>query len=550
MTDTLEQGDVRVWHSFSVLGLCLGTLLFAASLTPTLLPRDFLLQGVLSGVSAAVGYGVGVFCVWLWRYLELPEPPRRPRIYGKFAMAALCVAVAIFFLWKAAEWQNSIRALMQLEPVDTAHPFKVGGIALVLFLLFVVMGRGIGRAFTFISGRLKPYVPRRVANVIGIVIVGLVLASLVDRVLLRYALRVADSAYAELDALFEDGIEQPESGLRTGGPGSLIPWDTLGRTGRQFVVGGDSREAIAAFTGREALEPMRVYVGLRSAETADERAELALEELKRIGAFERKVMAVVAPTGTGWIDPEASVTLEYLHGGDTVMVAQQYSYLTSWLSLLIEPSYGAEAAHALFRKVYGHWTTLPKDDRPELYLYGLSLGALSSEQSTEIYNILADPFQGALWAGPPFNSRLWSNFTRDRNPGTPAWLPRLGDGSVVRFTAQKNSLDIPGAKWGPLRIVYLQYASDPVVFFDPLAWYRRPAWLVGERGPDVSPDLRWYPIVTFLQLALDMAMATTAPIGYGHLYAPQHYIDAWVAVTQPEGWSPAEIERLKEKLKK
>ncbi|MCV0352313.1 MAG: alpha/beta-hydrolase family protein [Nitratireductor sp.] len=550
MTDTLEQGDVRVWHSFSVLGLCLGTLLFAASLTPTLLPRDFLLQGVLSGVSAAVGYGLGVFCVWLWRYLELPEPPRRPRIYGKFAMAALCVAVAIFFLWKAAEWQNSIRALMQLEPVDTAHPFKVGGIALVLFLLFVVMGRGIGRAFTFISGRLKPYVPRRVANVIGIVIVGLVLASLVDRVLLRYALRVADSAYAELDALFEDGIEQPESGLRTGGPGSLIPWDSLGRTGRQFVVGGDSREAIAAFTGREALEPMRVYVGLRSAETADERAELALEELKRIGAFERKVMAVVAPTGTGWIDPEASVTLEYLHGGDTVMVAQQYSYLTSWLSLLIEPSYGAEAAHALFRKVYGHWTTLPKDDRPELYLYGLSLGALSSEQSTEIYNILADPFQGALWAGPPFNSRLWSNFTRDRNPGTPAWLPRLGDGSVVRFTAQKNSLDIPGAKWGPLRIVYLQYASDPVVFFDPLAWYRRPAWLVGERGPDVSPDLRWYPIVTFLQLALDMAMATTAPIGYGHLYAPQHYIDAWVAVTQPEGWSPAEIERLKEKLKK
>ncbi len=550
MTDTLEQGDVRVWHLFSVLGLCLGTLLFAASLTPTLLPRDFLLQGVLSGVSAAVGYGLGVFCVWLWRYLELPEPPRRPRIYGKFAMAALCVAVAIFFLWKAAEWQNSIRALMQLEPVDTAHPFKVGGIALVLFLLFVVMGRGIGRAFTFISGRLKPYVPRRVANVIGIVIVGLVLASLVDRVLLRYALRVADSAYAELDALFEDGIEQPESGLRTGGSGSLIPWDTLGRTGRQFVVGGDSREAIAAFTGREALEPMRVYVGLRSAETADERAELALEELKRIGAFERKVMAVVAPTGTGWIDPEASVTLEYLHGGDTVMVAQQYSYLTSWLSLLIEPSYGAEAAHALFRKVYGHWTTLPKDDRPELYLYGLSLGALSSEQSTEIYNILADPFQGALWAGPPFNSRLWSNFTRDRNPGTPAWLPRLGDGSVVRFTAQKNSLDIPGAKWGPLRIVYLQYASDPVVFFDPLAWYRRPAWLVGERGPDVSPDLRWYPIVTFLQLALDMAMATTAPIGYGHLYAPQHYIDAWVAVTQPEGWSPAEIERLKEKLKK
>nr|WP_312872321.1 hypothetical protein [Rhizobium viscosum] len=25
-------------------------------------------------------------------------------------------------------------------------------------------------------------------------------------------------------------------------------------------------------------------------------------------------------------------------------------------------------------------------------------------------------------------------------------------------------------------------------------------------------------------------MATTSPMGYGHVYAPQHYIDAWLAV--------------------
>ncbi|WP_336070307.1 alpha/beta hydrolase [Nitratireductor rhodophyticola] len=550
MTETATRDEARLWQTFSVVGLCLGTLFFAASLTPSLLPRAFFVQGVLSGASLAVGYGLGVLLVWLWRYLELPEPPHGPRYYGKLGMAAACAAVAVLFLWKAAEWQNSIRALMELEPVDTAHPSKVGGIALVLFLLLVAFGRGLKRLYVLVSERLKNFVPRRVAYVLGVVLVGLIVASLVDRVLLRYALRVADSAYAELDALFEDGIERPSGALKTGSAGSLIPWETLGRTGRSFVAEGPGSEEIAAFTGREAKEPMRVYVGLRSADTADARARLALEELKRIGAFDRKVMVVVAPTGTGWVDPEASVTLEYLHGGDTVMVAQQYSYLTSWLSLLIEPSYGAEAAHALFREVYGHWTTLPVETRPELYLYGLSLGTLSSEQSTDLLNILGDPFQGALWAGPPFNSRLWSRFTRERNPGTPAWLPRYGDGSVVRFTSQKNALDISGARWGPLRIVYLQYASDPVVFFDPLAWYRRPAWLVGERGPDVSPELRWYPIVTFLQLALDMALATTAPLGYGHLYAPEHYIDAWMAVTAPDGWSDAEVERLKQALAK
>src|SRR5690606_41558677 len=73
---------------------------------------------------------------------------------------------------------------------------------------------------------------------------------------------------------------------------------------------------------------------------------------------------------------------------------------------------------------------------------------------------------------------------------------------------------------------------------------RRPAWLGSPRGPDVSPDLRWYPVVTMLQLALDMALATSAPIGYGHVFAPQHYLDAWIAVTGADDWSAEDISAL------
>ena len=159
--------------------------------------------------------------------------------------------------------------------------------------------------------------------------------------------------------------------------------------------------------------------------------------------------------------------------------------------------------------------------------------------------MLADPIQGAVWAGPPFPSPGWRSITDERQPGSPAWLPRFGDGSFVRFTNQENALDIPGAKWGPMRVVYLQYASDPIVFFEPAAFYRRPAWMAAPRGPDVSPELRWYPVVTFLQLLLDMAVGLSVPIGHGHLYAHAHYIDAWLAVTAPEGWTPEEIARLK-----
>ena len=89
-----------------------------------------------------------------------------------------------------------------------------------------------------------------------------------------------------------------------------------------------------------------------------------------------------------------------------------------------------------------------------------------------------------------------------------------------------------------MRIVYLQYASDPIVFFEPAAFYRPPAWMAQPRGPDVSPELRWYPVVTFLQLLLDMAVGLAVPIGHGHSTRHAHYIDAWLAVTAPEGWTP------------
>jgi uncharacterized membrane protein len=70
--------------------------------------------------------------------------------------------------------------------------------------------------------------------------------------------------------------------------------------------------------------------------------------------------------------------------------------------------------------------------------------------------------------------------------------------------------------------------------------------MTGPRGPDVSPQLRWYPVVTFLQLGLDLAMATTAPIGYGHVYAADDYIDAWMQVADIKDWSPQDVERLKQ----
>jgi uncharacterized membrane protein len=539
---------VRFWHSFSAVGLLVGTLFFAASLTPSLLPRPFVGQGVLSGFSLAAGYGVGVLGRWLWVYLGLPRPKASILRITKLVAAVVCGFIAIAFLRQAAEWQNSIRVLMALEPVDTAYPLRVGLIASLVFAFVIALARPFQLTVRFISRKLDQFVPKRVSNVIGMVVAVALFWSVVDGVLFRFALRAADASFQALDELVEPETEQPTDPNKTGSIASLIKWDELGRAGRGFISAGPTSRDLHSFSGKDALEPIRVYVGLRSAETPAERAKLALKELERTGAFERSVLIVVIPTGTGWIDPAAMDSVEYLHGGDVASVAMQYSYLSSYLSLLVEPDYGAETARDLFAEVYGHWTKLPRDRRPRLYLHGLSLGALSSEQSTDLFEVIGDPYQGALWSGPPFAARIWRSVTDHRNPGSPAWLPRFRDGSYVRFTSQKNALAIPGAKWGPMRIVYLQYASDPVTFFEFRSLYREPEWMIAPRGPDVSPELRWYPVVTLLQLTLDMAMSTVSPMGYGHVFAPEHYIDAWIEVTDVQGWTPAEVARLKQEF--
>src|SRR6202021_559878 len=99
----------RQMQSLSGVGLVLGALCFAAALTPTLVPRSYLTQGVLAGACFAIGYAAGVLWRWTWQYLELPEPSPRIRFITNASIAVACLAVVITFLWRAGEGQNSIR---------------------------------------------------------------------------------------------------------------------------------------------------------------------------------------------------------------------------------------------------------------------------------------------------------------------------------------------------------------------------------------------------------------------------------------------------------
>ncbi len=531
-------------NSFSFVGLAVATLFFAASVSPSLLPRNFIVQGVLSGLALAAGYGVGVAIEAFYYFFEFREAPERVKRIGKWITTIVVAVILVACLRQMTFWQNSIRELMEMPTLHSAYPYRTAGIAVASAALLILVTRLVIGSCSALAKRMNRFVPRRVSLTISVVVVGLLLLYVGNGVVARGLLSTADDFFLKTDGLIDDGVEQPTSGLASGNSNSLIEWETIGRRGKNFIVGGPTQDEISKFLDRDAKEPIRVYVGMRCRDTQRERAELALEELKRVGGFDRSLLIVATPTGTGWLDPGAVDTIEYLHGGDTAIVSTQYSYLPSWMTIIVDPKRSIESADVLFEVVYDYWKTLPENDRPRLYLQGLSLGSLGSEVSADLFKIFEAPIHGALWSGPPFPSTQWSEITAARNADSPQWLPTFKDGRLVRFTNQFSSLD-PQQPWSPIRIVYLQYASDPMIFFSPNLVFRKPNWIYGERGPDVSPHLKWYPIVTFLQIGFDLPMATSVPDGYGHNYAPADYIDAWIAVTDPPNWSDEATERLK-----
>jgi uncharacterized membrane protein len=506
-----------------------------------------LLQGVLSGLSFATGYGLGALVLTLWRFFGFRNPAGKVARAGFYASAVIALAMVAATLWHTTRWQNSIRAIMGLDSRASMSPLGVMAVASIVFLLVLVLARGFRWVRHRASQRLARHVPPRVSMVAGAVLTALLFWFAINGLLYGFILKTADRSFQQLDALMDADTPPPTSATRTGSAESLVNWEDLGRQGRAFVAGGPGASELAGFFGSPQPAPIRVYVGLNSADTPEQRARLALEELKRVGGFDRSVLLVVTPTGTGWVDPSGQDPVEYLHRGDIATVAVQYSYLSSPLALMTAAAYGAETARAVFREVYGHWRTLPAASRPKLYLNGLSLGSLNSDLSFDFYDIIDEPFHGALWSGPPFRHETWQEVTARRDGGSPAWRPDFRDGAVIRFMNQGGIGGKPAADWGKFRILFLQYPSDPIVFFSAASALTVPDWMKEPRGHDVSPELQWFPVVTTLQVAVDMLVGT-APKGFGHNYAAADYLTAWVALTEPPGWSASELARLREVL--
>lgn len=256
----------------SVFGMVLGALAFMAAMTPSLIPRTGELQGVLGGLCFALAYGVGALLVSLWCWVFELEGRERPGLSSPLFWCGFMLS-AVIIGWSLSQvtmWQNGIHAAMAIAPVETARPFTILTVGLLLAALLILLGRLFRRLWRILAAQFETFVPRRLAVVIGLCLAFGAFWLIGNDVVLGRILRILDETYAAVDALLPADEEAPTDPLKTGSPASLVDWQGLGAEGRNWILDPTNAQSIAAL-GIAALEPLRIYVGLNDAPTVEAR---------------------------------------------------------------------------------------------------------------------------------------------------------------------------------------------------------------------------------------------------------------------------------------
>lgn len=536
-------------HRYTFTGTAVGLVFLWLSLTPSLLPRGPLFQSLVSGGAGAIGYLIGVLAVWLVRFLRSKESSAPAPVRAWWILLGTSIVGTIGMVFFFDSWQDRLRDIMDTPRLGFVAYLQIGVLSVVVLYLLVEVGKGIRWIVLWLSGRLNRVCPPRVSAVIAVVLVVFLGVEIINGVVVRGTMNALNTTFSKVNNEGGNDRPAPTSAFRSGGPGSVVEWASLGKQGRVFVSNAQTVEHLTAFNGAPAMEPIRAYAGLESADSGNPNrykaiAENAAQELERTGGLRRKVVAVAATTGTGWVNEAEAGALEYMYNGDTAIVSMQYSFLPSWLSFIVDKQNALDAGQALFEAVDKRVKALPEGTRPKLVVFGESLGSFGGEAPFLSPNNILARTDGALFSGPTFNNEMWVRMTEQRDAGSPEWLPVYQQGANVRFAARAEDLGRPSAQWGYPRVVYLQHASDPIGRWKPQLAFSKPDWLREKRGVDVLSSVNWIPIVTFLQVSADMAVAANVPDGHGHSYV-KAAADAWAAILEPPGWSAEKTARLR-----
>lgn len=555
----------RYITGLSTSGIVFGVVFAWASLTPSLIPRVWFIQGAFAGLALISGYGAGIIIGWVLELIGLTElvTPLVRRIM-RWSIGFLTIVGTVVMLVLGSGWQNEVRALLDMPDGPRWTFIGVPVIALLLALIILQIARGLRWISLKVTALISRILPPRFSRLIAVLLVGWFAWSIFSGVLWNAVLDGLDATFAVVNDSYDEGVLPPDDFRRSGSVASYVSWESLGLQGRRFVSSGPTAEQIGMFRDSrpeaeaggeprddgEVLEPIRAYAGIDGRSDLNAIAADVVRELDRTNAWERDVLVVATTTGTGWVDSSMSDALELMHNGNTAIAAMQYSNLPSWLSFVGDQTTPPAAGQALFEAVYAAWNEHPEESRPKLIVFGISLGSFGTQGAFSGVQDMESRTDGALLVGTPGFTPTWRDVTNRRDPGSFEHAPIYQDGRSLRFMtgppgSSGDPLQLPG-EWEEPRIVYAQHASDGVTWWSPDLLLTKPDWLGESRGRDVHPDMTWFPVVTFLQLTSDLFFAAddAVPMGHGHHFKLE-YSNALAMIVPPQGWTDADTALLR-----
>ncbi|WP_051214909.1 alpha/beta hydrolase [Granulicoccus phenolivorans] len=518
----------KIWNRLHPTALFFALASLWIAISPSLITRDWWMNLANIGLCMGFGYLVGRTVGYLGSRLaqliglQVTLKPGVGRILTRVFQIGLTIGTLVWWVISLRE-QDKIAVLTGMVP-NAAVNQSIGLITgLMLFGLLVMLGRAIAALVNRLSGWLGRILPAGIGSIIAVLVVFVVSVVLTNNVLVT---GVLDGAFRSATATNETtlpGRSQPLQPERSGSAQSLEPWNTLGAQGQAVVSDGPRAADISRATGRPAKEPIRAFAGIREGRDVYGTADAVVAELRRTGAFERKYLVVMTSAGKGWLEEWNLSAVEFLADGDSAIASMQYSYMLSPFAYMADRTIAPRAGQALFNAVYAAWSQLPADHRPMLLAGGTSLGSYGGQAAFADEQEMIAKVEGAVWVGTPRFTPLWSKLTEHRRPDSPEIAPVWDNGRNIRFVTQPAELrrDFYGGPYDPwdgTRVIYLQYASDPIVWWNWDVLYREHDWLKERVGRDVSDGVRWVPWATFWQLACDMAVAQSAGDGHGHEY--------------------------------
>jgi uncharacterized membrane protein len=318
----------------------------------------------------------------------------------------------------------------------------------------------------------------------------------------EYAVRRVEQGGAAVEPAYE---KPPASTKVSGGPDSVVSFESLSREGRRFVNMVLTREEIADVMETEPVaEPIRVFVGLDSATEAEDRVDLVMDELIRTGAFDRKVLCFASPTGSGYINYVMAEALEYMTLGDSAIFTMQYSMLPSSMSLT-RTGLAIEQNRDLMHAITGYMRGMDPARRPRFVTFGESLGALTMQDIWRHRTVEAmdrDFVHSSIYLGTPSATEFAKAWRINPEKVDP-------QGLMIEVDNFGEYLALPDDQRSQVRHVLISHNDDPIPKFGTNILLRRPWWLgpPEQRPPGIPKSPTWRPGITFVLTGIDLVNA-------------------------------------------